>query len=410
MNIIIKNGRVLDPANNFDQQADIFVSGGKIVAPGTFGPDDGEVIDARDCWIMPGFIDLHVHFREPGQTYKEDIASGLAAAVRGGFTTVCTMPNTSPTVDCADLVSFQIKRAKELGLGDILPAGAITVGLAGKELAAIAEMTAAGAVGISEDGFTVKNAALQMQAMQMATGLGITVFSHCEDEDLAQCASKLAEDVIIARDILIAQATGARLHICHISTATGVQLVREAKARGANVTAEAAPHHFCLCEEDFDGADTNFKMNPPLRGKKDMEAVRAGLADGTIDAIATDHAPHHADEKARPYEAAPNGIVGLETALPLALALVEANLLTPLQLAAKLSARPAEILGIAKGNLGPGRAADITIINPDFAYIINAADFASKSANTPFGGRGVKGKVMYTIFGGEIVYDYRQID
>lgn len=408
---ILKNGRILDPANGMDEISDILIKDGKIAGFGRFN-GEAEVIDATGCWIMPGFIDLHVHFREPGQTHKEDLASGLAAAAAGGFTTVCTMPNTTPAVDSSDLIDFQIRRAKEIGLADILPVGAITTGLQGKTLAPMAEMAVAGAAAFSEDGFTVRNAALQKQAMEVAAKLNIPIFSHCEDENLAVAGVfDGAESVIAARDILLAELTGAHVHICHVSTAASVQLICEAKARGVKVTAEAAPHHFVLCKEDFDGTDTNFKMNPPLQSRRDLEAIRSGLADCTIDAIATDHAPHHADEKAKPYADAPNGIVGLETALSLALTeLVGKGLLTPLQLAEKMSAAPAKILGINKGNLAVGRPADIVVVDPNTTYSINPASFTSKGKNTPFGGRTVKGRIYYTIFDGRLVYDYRQID
>jgi len=408
MKILIKNGRLIDPANNIDKTADVLVENGKIAAIGAVNVSDIQIIDASGMWIMPGFIDLHVHFREPGQTHKEDLESGSKSAVKGGFTTVCTMPNTSPTADNADEIDFQIKRAAEIGLVDILPVGAITSGLKGQNLANIEEMVASGAVGITEDGFTVKNAALQMQAMQTAANLGIVVFSHCEDEDLAKAnETAAAEDVITARDIILAEKTGVKLHLCHVSTANSVRLIKEAKARGANITAEAAPHHFCLCDEDFDGADTNFKMNPPLRNHADKQAVLAGIVDGTIDIIATDHAPHHADEKAQDYAIAPNGIVGLETALAISFThLVSTGLLTPSQLAEKMSHKPAAILGINKGNLAVGCSADITVINPSAAYKINPDEFASKGRNTPFGGHDVQGRVVYTIFGGKITYKY----
>ncbi|MCL2397526.1 MAG: dihydroorotase [Defluviitaleaceae bacterium] len=393
MGILIKNGRVIDPANGVDKIADVLIESGKIAAFGQFDADGHNIIDAADMWVVPGFIDLHVHFREPGQTHKEDIATGSAAAALGGFTTVCTMPNTNPAVDSPDGVDFQIRRGREIGLVDILPVGAITQGLAGKELAPIAELIAAGAVGISDDGYTVQNADLKRQAMEIAAKLGTAVFSHCEEED-----------EMIARDIKLAEETGVRLHICHVSTAVGVGLIRDAKARGVAVTAEAAPHHFSLCNEDFDGQDTNFKMNPPLRGRKDMKAVLAGLADGTIDAIATDHAPHSADEKAVVFADAPNGVVGLETALAVAFThLVKTGLMTPTGLVEKMAVLPAKILGINKGHLTVGAPADVTIIDPTANYSINPANFGGKSKNTPFAGQNVQGRVVHTIFGGKIV-------
>jgi len=420
-NILIKNGRVIDPANNVDRVADILVEDGKIATVGSdLDMADCEVIDAADLWVVPGLIDLHVHFREPGQTHKEDLASGTAAAVLGGFTTVCTMPNTAPVGDSVDWVRSQIDRGKEIGLCDILPIAAITMEQKGEVLAPIAELAAAGAVGISEDGMSVKNAKLFREAMKIAAQLGIIVFSHCEDADLAaggvmnegEVSKRLglpgiprsAEDVIIARDIVLAQETGAKLHICHVATAGGVGLIADAKKRTSLVTSEVAPHHFILCDEDIDGTDTNFKMNPPLRTKADVAAMLAGLADGTIDIIATDHAPHHADEKAKGFLAAPNGIVGLEISVPLAISeLVETGRLTPMQLINKMSTLPAQILGINKGNLAAGSAADITIIDPAAKYTIDPAGFASKGKNMPFGGRAVAGRVRHTIYGGKIV-------
>jgi len=411
-NILIKNGRIIDPANNTDKIADLYISGGKIAAAAT----DCEIIDAAGCWVVPGLIDLHVHFRDPGQTHKEDLASGAAAAALGGFTTVCTMPNTSPVVDSAELIRYQIDRARQIGMVDILPIGAITVGQKGEVLAQIAEMAAAGAVGISEDGMAVKNARIMKQAMEIAASLGIVVFAHCEDADLAvggvmhegETAKRLglpgipsaSEDAIIARDIALAYATGAKLHICHVSTAGGAAFIADAKRRVSNITAEVAPHHFVLCDEDIDGTDGNFKMNPPLRGKNDVEAMRRALVGGDIDAIATDHAPHHADEKSGGFLEAANGIVGLETALPLAMTELS---LSPMALINKMSTQPARILGINKGHLSIGAPADITIIDPTANYAINPESFASKSRNTPFGGRKVMGKVIYTIYGGKIV-------
>ena len=419
--ILIKGGRVIDPANNMDTITDILVEDGKIAAVGTAdNTANCEIIDAAGCWVVPGLIDLHVHFREPGQTHKEDLASGTMAAAMGGFTTVCVMPNTAPVGDSVDWVRHQIARGKEISLCDILPIAAITMGQKGEMLAPIAEMAAAGAVGISEDGMAVKNANLLKQAMKIAVQLGIVVFSHCEDADLAaggvmnvgEVSKKLglpgipcsAEDVIIARDIVLARETGAKLHICHVATAGGAEIIAEAKRRTGLVTAEVAPHHFILCDEDIDGSDTNFKMNPPLRTKTDVAAMLKGLTDGTIDIIATDHAPHHADEKAKGFLAAPNGIVGLEIALPLAITeLVETGRLTPMELINKMSTLPARIIGSNKGNLAVGRAADITIIDPAARHTIDPANFVSKGKNMPFGGREVAGKVRYTIYGGKIV-------
>ena len=419
--ILIKNGRMIDPANNIDKVTDILVENGRIASIGdTPSAIDCETIDAAGCWVVPGLIDLHVHFREPGQTHKEDLASGAAAAALGGFTTVCTMPNTSPVGDSVDWVRHQIRRGKEIGLCDILPIAAITMGQKGENLTPIAEMAAAGAVGISEDGMSVKNANLLKEAMKIAAHLGIVVLSHCEDADLAaggvmnegEVSRRLglhgipcsAEDVIIARDIILARETGAKLHICHVATSGGAELIADAKKRTNLVTAEVCPHHFILSDEDINGTDTNFKMNPPLRTKADIAAMLDALADGTIDIIATDHAPHHEDEKAKGFLAAPNGIVGLEIAVPLAISeLVETKRLTPMSLINKMSALPAKILGIDKGNLAVGRTADITIIDPTARFTIDPSSFVSKGRNMPFGGREVAGRVRHTIYGGKIV-------
>jgi len=417
--ILIKNGRVIDPANNIDKVTDILVENGKVAALGEgLVAADCEIVDAMGCWVVPGLIDLHVHFREPGQTHKEDLASGAAAAAMGGFTTVCTMPNTAPVGDSAEWVRNQIARGKEIGLCDILPIGAITMGQKGQELAPIADMVAAGAIGISEDGMSVKNAHLMKQAMKIASQLGVVVFSHCEDADLAnggvmnegEVSKKLglpgiprsAEDVIIARDIILARETGAKLHICHVATGGGAEIIADTKKRTSLVTAEIAPHHFILCDEDIDGTDTNFKMNPPLRTKADVAAMLDALADDTLDIIATDHAPHHEDEKAKGFLAAPNGIVGLEISLALSITeLVEKGKLTPMQLINKMSAKPAQIIGSDKGNLAVGRAADITIIDPAERHIINPENFVSKGKNMPFASREVTCKVRHTIYGGK---------
>ena len=421
--ILIKGGRVLDPAGNIDRTLDVLVDDGKITAIGEIEPvGDETVIPATGLWVVPGLIDLHAHFREPGQTHKEDLASGAAAAVAGGFTTVCVMPNTDPPVDKAELIEFIRRRSGEIGLADILPIGAISIGMHGVEPSDFDAMAKAGAVGFSDDGKTVRNAALQKLALKHAAALNVPIFSHCEDVDLmaggvmhdGKQAAKLglsgicpeAEDVMIARDIVLAEHTGAHLHICHVSTAMGVQLVREAKARGAKITAEVCPHHFTLCDEDILTDDANFKMNPPLRGEKDIAAIKKGLADGTIDAIATDHAPHHAEEKAVGFAKAPFGVVGLETAFSLSMALVEEGLISPLKLIELMSTNPAKILGMDKGRLSLGAAADIVIIDPsDLAtHRIFSGDFKSKSHNTPFLGRAVRGRVDYTIARGRVVF------
>ncbi|MCL2855112.1 MAG: dihydroorotase [Defluviitaleaceae bacterium] len=423
MKTLIKGGRVICPATNTDKVKDIVVMGAEVAHAARNDGDYDRVIDASGMWVVPGLIDMHVHFRQPGQEHKEDMASGALSAVAGGFTTVCTMPNTSPPIDNDELIKFTHQRSAEIGLANILPICAITKGMKGEELTDIEAMVAAGAIGITEDGLTVRNAGVQLKAMEIAAKLNKLTFSHCEDMDLVSggvmhlgTASQrlnlpgihaLAEEVIIARDILLAEHTGAALHVCHITTALGVQLVREAKARGVRVTAEVCPHHFTLCDEDILSDDSNFKMNPPLRSRGDVDAIIEGLRDGTIDVIATDHAPHHADEKAKGFVSAPFGIVGLETALGLSMEMVRKGILTPMGLVEAMSYAPAQILNINKGSLVDGAIADITIINPDAEWTVEPDKFASKARNTPFAGWALKGAAEYTIVGGRIVFKRR---
>ena len=417
MDIILRGGRLIDPANEQDRLCDIGVKGGKVAAIADKLPDTATTeLDARGLVICPGLIDLHVHFRDPGQTHKEDINTGAAAALAGGFTTVCSMPNTNPTIDTPALISH----AKGTDKINILPIGAITKGLKGQELTPIADMAAAGAIGISDDGLSVANAYLMKQGMLAAKDAGLIVFVHCEDLDIAnggvmhegEASRRLglkgispdAEEVIIARDIVLAMHTGARLHICHITSAGGVQLLREAKARGLSVTGEACPHHFILSDEDIPSPpNPNFKMNPPLRSRADVAAIKAGIADGTIDIIATDHAPHAADEKAKGFADAPFGIIGLETALPLSIsALVDTGALSLNALIAKLTTRPAQIIGLDRGHLSIGAVADIAVFNPDKEFVIGVEHIKSKSKNSPFIGHKARGEVVYTIHGGVI--------
>jgi len=423
MSILIKNGRVIDPHNDIDEIKDVYIDeSGKICDHVA----DAIVIDASGLWVVPGLVDLHAHFRDPGLTHKEDLHTGALAAVRGGFTTVCIMPNTLPSLDFFELIKDICTRSAQIGLAQIIPIASITTGMKGEQLTDFADLKEAGAIAFSEDGLTVKNAGLMMQAFEKAQELDMPIFTHCEDVSIMQggvmnsgkTAEKLGlagihpatEDVIVARDIILAEHTGARVHICHVSTAGAVQAVREAKARRVLVTAEVCPHHFILCDEDITAADSNFKMNPPLRSPADVEAIKEGLRDGTIDAIATDHAPHTESEKARPFSEAPFGIVGLETALPLAMELIDEGIMSPSGLLELLSLGPSEILGIDRGHLSKGALANIAIIDPLARYNINPANFASKSKNTPFAGRSVKGKVVLTIVDGRIVYDNRQAD
>ena len=421
MKLLIRNGHVIDPANNRDGAFDVLVEDGKIkrVAARIDEAAD-EVINAAGKWVVPGLIDLHVHFREPGFTKKETIATGSRAAAMGGFTTVCMMPNTKPVLDNEILIEYVKMKAEREAVINVLPIGAITKGQNGEELADIGSMARVGICAISEDGKSVDDAALMKTAMKYAGMFNIPVFDHCEDRRLtgagqmhqgAQAAllglagiSPESEEVIIARDIILARDVAAHLHICHLSTIGGAQLLREAKARGENVTAEVCPHHFALCDEDIQDYDANYKMAPPLRSKADVEAMKRGLQNGTIEVIATDHAPHHIDDKNCEFAAAANGIVGLETAVALSITeLVRGGWLTPMQLVEKMACNPARILGMDKGTLTEGADADIAIIDADAKYTIDVNTFESKSKNSPFGGREVFGKVTHTVCGGRVV-------
>ena len=384
---------------------------------------DDLLIDASGCYVVPGLIDMHVHLREPGFEYKETIKTGAMAAARGGFTTICPMPNTKPAVDSPEMVEWIVKKAKEDAPIHVLPVGAVTKGQLGKEMTDIAGMAKAGAAAISEDGKSVMDARIYEEAMREAKKAGIIVMAHCEDRNLvgqgALNAGKKAEeigvagigneveDVIAARDILLAKATGCRLHLCHCSTQDSVKMIRAAKADGIDVSGEVCPHHFTLTEDDIISDDANFKMNPPLRSSADRQMLIEGLSDGTMEAISTDHAPHHADEKAKGIAKAPFGIVGSETALALAMTeLVGKGKLTPYQLVERMSWGPAKRLGIDKGSLKEGKMADITIIDPKAQYRIDASKFVSKGKNTPFDGYPVTGRVMTTIAAGKVVYQY----
>ncbi len=423
MNIVIKGGLVIDPANGIEDIMDVLVCDGKIAKVEKDIADRADkVINARGKWVMPGLIDLHVHFREPGFEYKETIRTGSRAAAMGGFTTVCCMPNTKPVVDNDILVEFIKLKAERAGIVNVLPIGAISKGMQGEELSDIGKMKSAGICALSEDGKSVLNAALMKNAMKYANMFDLPIFDHCEDPVLTgsgqmnagpQAAlmglggiSNDSEEIIAARDMILAQSTNTALHLCHISTAGSVELIKQAKERGVNVTAEATPHHFTLCDEDITEYDANFKMAPPLRSRADREAIRQALKDGTIEVISTDHAPHHIDEKNCEFQRALNGIIGLETSFALAKTeLVDKGYLTPVQLVEKMSTNPARILRRDIGTLSVGRAADITIADPDEEYIIDSEDMVSKSKNTPFNGRRVKGKILYTIVGGEVVVE-----
>ena len=425
MKILIKGGHVVDPANNIDEVMDIYIADGVIQEVGKdieaqVAGVDMEVIDAAGMTVVPGLVDMHVHLRDPGQEYKEDIETGTKAAVMGGVTSVACMPNTKPVVDNKAIVSYIINKAKEVGYANVYPIGAVSKGLEGKELAEIGEMKFAGAVAISDDGRPVYNSSLMRKAIQYSSMFDMKVISHCEDNSLAEdghmnegyTATKLglkgipnaAEDVQIARDIIIAESLGLPVHIAHVSTKGGVELVRQGKSRGVKVTCETCPHYFSLTDEACDGFNTLAKMNPPLRTPEDVEAIKAGLADGTIDAIVTDHAPHHKDEKDCEFGYALNGIVGLETSLGVGIKyLVNEGVLTMSQLVEKMSLNPSKILGIAKGTLGEGKIADITIFNPDEKWTVDIQKLNSKSKNSPYDGYELCGKPQYVIVGGKII-------
>ncbi len=422
MKLIIKGGRLVDPASGRDETADVYVRDGIICA--RFAPDGNtEIIDAAGKLVAPGFIDMHVHLREPGYEAKETIATGTAAAARGGYTGVACMPNTNPVADNRFIIEFTRKRAAEEGRVNVYPIGAITRGSRGEELAEMGDMRDAGAVAFSDDGRPVSDAGLMRRAMQYCKMLGASVISHCEDQTLAaggvmhegytstilglKGIPASAEEVMVARDIILAAETGCPLHIAHISTARSVALVREAKKRGYSVTAEATPHHFTLTDRAVAMYDTVAKVNPPLRGEEDVQAVREGLADGTIDVIATDHAPHTFDEKNVEFDLAPFGLVGLETAVGLVWTeLVHTGILTPLQAVAKLSRHPARILGVDRGTLAEGSMADITIIDPVLTQTVDPEKFAGKGKNTPFAGRTLKGLPVIIIRSGQKAFQH----
>lgn len=426
MTLLIKNGRVLNPSNGQDCVADLLIRDGSIaeISPQISESADRE-INAAGCFVMPGFIDLHVHLRDPGFEYKETVATGAAAAARGGFTTIVAMPNTKPAADNPDVIRYVHNKAQSTSKVNVLQAGAVTQKMAGEQLSDIEGMVQAGSPAISEDGKSVMDASLMQQAMRIANQLDIPVLSHCEektllhggvvndDENAAKNGlpgiSNLVENMIAVRDVMLAKDTGAKLHLCHCSTKESVEIVKLARERGVRISAEACPHHFTLSSDDMVPGDTNFKMNPPLRTREDVQALRGGLRDGIIDVIATDHAPHSQSDKNDSMLRAPFGIIGLETAAALAYTeLVLGGYLTPMQMAERMSLRPAQVLGLDKGSIEPGKSADIVIFDPEVTYEIHAADFASKSRNTPFHGRRVTGAVRVTIAGGEVIYQSAQ--
>lgn len=432
----IQNGHVLDPLTGTDQIYDVLVDGKDIKKLGTREEiakilkreENVQVLDASGCYVMQGFIDLHVHFRDPGLEYKETLKTGGEAAARGGVTTVCAMPNTKPVIDTKEKVEEVHRRAKEESPVHVIQLGAITVGEEGKELADIKGMAEAGCIALSEDGKSVMNSALYREGMKIAKKYGLRIFAHCEEIDLRRdpdtgedgvmnkCEkseelglpgiTNSVEDIITARDIFLAKDTGVHLHLCHCSTKGTVDLMRMAKEEGVSVSAEVCPHHFILSTDDITEDHGRFKMNPPLREMKDVEALRQGIKEGVMEVISTDHAPHSAEEKDAPMRKAAFGIVGLETSASLTYTeLVEGGVLTPMQMAERMSFAPARILGLEnKGSVSEGKTADLVVFDPSREYEIDTDTFLSKGKNTPFDGWKVKGDVKYTLVDGKLVY------
>jgi dihydroorotase len=422
--LVLKDGRVVDPSQKLDATLDVMLVDGHVAKLGSRipSPEHARVIDCAGLVVAPGLIDLHVHFREPGEEHKETIATGAAAAAAGGFTAVCAMPNTDPPIDDPAAVGFVAAEGRRAGLARVYPVGCISVGRAGGRLALVGEMVEAGAVAITDDGNPVMNSGLMRMALEYAQAFGIPVADHPEDLGLAATghmneglvATRLglpgkpnaAEDIHIVRDLLLAELTGGHIHLQHVSTHFGVESIRQAKARGVRVTAEATPHHLVLTHEAVDGYRTEAKMNPPLRAAEDVAAVRAGLADGTLDTIATDHAPHHYDEKEAAFAEAPNGIVGLETALGLVLTRVVDEGVIDLSTAIeRMSCAPARAFGLPGGTLGEGAPADVTVFDPEERWTVDPTKFRSKSRNTPFAGWELRGRPRLTIVGGRVVFE-----
>jgi dihydroorotase len=424
----IKNGRVIDPSQGIDRIMDVWIKDGRIAGleePSSEGRPpgiaSGDWIDARGKIVVPGLIDMHVHLREPGYEYKETIRTGTQAAAAGGFTSIACMANTDPVNDHGAITEYILKKAREEGCVDVYPIGAITKGLRGEALSEIGEMKEVGIVALSDDGFSVRNSELLRRAMEYAKGFNLTIISHCEDIDLKgdgvineglvstelglKGIPNVAEEVIVARDILLSRLTGCSLHIAHVSTAGSVDIIRRAKAEGIKVTAEVTPHHLVLTDEACRDFDTNTKVNPPLRTRRDVDALRSAISDGTIDAISTDHAPHSLVEKEVEFDQAAFGIVGMETAFSITYEMVEKGIISIADLIARWTIYPARILRIEKGTLCKGAQADITIIDLEKEYVIDRNLFRSKGRNTPFHGWKVKGFVEKTIWKGELIYD-----
>jgi dihydroorotase len=420
MKLLIKNGRVIDPSEALDGERDILLEGARIRGVYQTGraPGADRVIDAKGRIVVPGLVDMHTHLRDPGFEYKETIASGTMAAVRGGYTTVCCMPNTSPVNDDVSVTDYILRKAQEEGSCAVYPVGALTKGSRGEELSEFGVLTEAGCVAFSDDGRPVMNSLIMRRVLEYSRIFNVPVISHCEDTDLSDGGvmnesltstvlglkgiPAAAEEVMVARDIALCELTGGRLHVAHVSTGGSVSLIREAKSRGIRVTAETCPHYFSITEEALKAYDTNCKVNPPLRTEKDVSAIKQGLKDGTIDAIATDHAPHHDDDKNREFDTAAFGISGLETAFSLALRLVEEKVLDLSGLIVRMAVAPSEIMGISKGTLRKGADADIAIIDTEQKFTVDSSKFLSGGKNSAFNGWPLKGSVMATISMGKV--------
>jgi dihydroorotase len=424
--VLLRGGRIIDPSQNVDEVGDVLLSGGVVEATGRLGEirRDGDELREIDCAgrvVSPGFIDVHCHLREPGREEVETIASGARAAAAGGFTAVCAMPNTDPVTDNQAAVGFVISQARRAGAARVYPIGAISIGEKGETLAEFGEMVGAGAVAVSDDGKPVVSAQLMRTALEYARTFGIPVADHCEEPTLAaggamnegMVSARLglrgipaeAEEIMAIRDILLARLTGGHIHLCHMSTKGSVELIRWGKERGINVTAEVCPHHLSLTEDAVGAYDTNAKMNPPLRTAADVEALQAAVKDGTIDVIATDHAPHHYDEKEREFSDAPNGIVGLETALAVNLTwLVHRGIVDLPLLVERMACAPARLFKLPGGSLRKGSLADVTVFDPDAAWTVDATKFRSKGRNTPYAGQTLRGLVELTVVGGRVIH------
>jgi dihydroorotase len=427
--LLLKGGRVIDPSRRTDGVADLYIVDGRIEAVGhnITGSPEAEKIDVAGCVVAPGLIDLHVHLREPGQEDVETVATGAMAAAAGGFTAVCAMPNTDPVTDNQAAVGFIVRQSQRAGKARVYPIGAISLGQKGVQLAEFGEMVGAGAVAVSDDGKPVVSSQLMRTALEYARTFGIPVADHCEDPTLSAGGSMheglvstrlglkgipaAAEEIMVARDIILAELTGGHIHLCHMSTRGSVDLIRRAKEKGINVTAEATPHHFALTQDRVEGYDTNAKMNPPLREEEDREAIRLALRDGTIDVVASDHAPHHYDAKEREFDDAPNGILGVETALGVGIReLVRPGLLTLPELIDRMSTRAARIFHLPGGTLAVGAPADVVVFDPEARWVVRPESFYSKSRNTPFGGEELVGQVRMTLVDGRRVFSHVATD